>query len=803
MNRSFCLAVLAAMISCCPQGVQVDFLGPLQGENAGQSPFPYQGMDIYGDYLLSCQNRGVASVYYLGGDSLRLAGQWHLASFHPDNHANVVTFGLEKFQADDPLPLAYVSQCSKNAIDGKKDVLYVERITPDFSGSALVQTIFYDDVNHDFGYALQWVIDRKEKMLYGYGNTINNSDPDNRHRIIKFRLPKLSEGAFVTLRPEDALENYLIEEVSSFRFNPIGQGLYIEKGKLYMPTGVGKAETPSILYIWDLKKRAMKALDLSAVTTSEFEDISRYKDAFYIQAQDGIFRVKMGPDAGKSGFDWHDVLPRPVYDARPEYVQLYDKAWELAYEHIDTLPGIPSPVYLDEAHRSDRIWIWDTDFMAHFAKYCPSVFPGVKSLDNFYGILLADEDTPLPRVKGNRWCGKDEGKMLRFRIHHPDNPPLMAWTEYAYALQTGSKGRLKTVYTKQQYLQRWFQLFDSFDPSAPKPHGASQQVALKKYSDGYAWAGNPSGMDNSPRGRTSAPTERHRCPDNPDLRWLDALAQQGLSALCMSRIATLLGKEEDAAYWADVHGQLSALLNSRYWDEEDGFYYDIFAGGQPCKVPTIASWWPVLAEMSGPQRAQAMLAHLRNPEEFGGEIPTPSLSRADADFIPDGGYWRGSVWLPTTYMTLKAVDLCGDYALARETGSRLLECMWRTYADYEPHTIWECYSPSAFEPARDKKGETVRPDFCGWSALGPISVFLEDVIGIKQANAFERTLLCDFEKHPAGRVGVEGYRFGDIVCSVVATEKTVEVRSNRPFTLLADGKRFEVATGRNVFDREP
>ena len=801
MERKILLIGLLAAAVSCAQGVQADFLGPLQGENGGKSPHPYQGMDICGDYMLSCQNQGVASVYRLSEDAFELAGQWHLASFHQDNHANVVTFGVEKAQADDPLPLAYVSQCSKNTIDGKKDVLYAERIAPDFSSSELVQTIFYDDVNQDFGYALQWVIDRQEKMLYGYGNTVNNSDPDNRHRIIKFPLPKLSEGAFVTLKPEDALENYLIEEVSGFRFNPIGQGLYVEKGKLYMPTGVGRAETPSILYIWDLKKRSMKALDLSAVTTSEFEDISRYKDAFYIQAQDGIFRIKMGRGAGKAGFGWRDVLPRPVFEARPEFVQLYDKAWELAYEHIDTLAGIPSPVYMDEAHRSDRIWIWDTAFMAHFAKYCPSVFPGVKSLDNFYGILLADENTPLPLVKGNEWCGKDEGKMLPLRVHHADNPPLMAWTEYVYALQTGSKGHLRTVFNKQQYLQRWFRLFDSFDPSAPKPFGTSQQVALKKYDDGYAWAGNPSGMDNSPRGRTDAPTERGRCPDNPELRWLDALSYQGLSALYMSRIATLLKKPEDAAYWKGVHEELAVKLNALYWDDEDNFYYDIFSGGEKCKVPTIASWWPVLAEMAGSERADALLEHLRNPEEFGGFVPTPSLSRSDADFIPDGGYWRGSVWLPTSYMTLKAVDLCGDYALAREAGTRLLECMWETYRQVEPHTIWECYSPTAYEPARDKKGESVRPDFCGWSALGPISVFIEDVIGIKQADAFEKNLLCDFDKQPAGRVGVENYRFGDVVCSVIATEKTIEVSSNRPFTLQADGKTFEVEAGKNLFER--
>lgn len=293
MKTRIKLLCLAALAAACGQ-LQVDFLGPLQGENGGKKPYPYQGMDIYGDYMLSCQNRGVATLYHLSEESFEPVGQWHLASFHEHNHANVVSFGVEKAAPQDLLPLAYVSQCSKTPIDGKKDVLYAERIGADFASSELVQTIFYDDVNRDFGYALQWVIDRKEKMLYGYGNTINNSDPENRHRIIKFPLPKLSDGAFVTLKPEDALENYLIEEVSDFRFNPIGQGLYVENGKLFMPTGVGKEDRPSILYIWDLKKHAMQTVDLSTLTTSEFEDISRYKDALYIQAQDGIFRVKLG-----------------------------------------------------------------------------------------------------------------------------------------------------------------------------------------------------------------------------------------------------------------------------------------------------------------------------------------------------------------------------------------------------------------------------------------------------------------------------------------------------------------------------
>ena len=270
-----------------------EFLGPMQGENHKKKNYSYQGMDVHGRWIVSCQNQGIATIYRLSGKKFKPVGQFHLASFHKNNHANVVSFGVEKFSSKDPLPLVYVSQCHKKTVDGRKDLLYIERIAPDLKSSELVQTIFYDDVNKDFGYALQWVVDTENGFLYGYGNTINNSDPANRHRIIKFRLPKISEGAQVVLKPEDALENYLIEEVSDFRFNPIGQGLYIWNGKLYMPTGVGNAKNPSILYVWDLNARSMAEYDFSLSTTGELEDIGRRGRWFYIQGQDGIFRTRV------------------------------------------------------------------------------------------------------------------------------------------------------------------------------------------------------------------------------------------------------------------------------------------------------------------------------------------------------------------------------------------------------------------------------------------------------------------------------------------------------------------------------
>ena len=503
--------------------------------------------------------------------------------------------------------------------------------------------------------------------------------------------------------------------------------------------------------------------------------------------------------------DWKERLPKPVYDADPRLVDFYFKAWEMAHDRIDEIPGIPAPRYMDEAHRSDRIWIWDTCFMVHFCKYCPDEFPGIESLENFYGVMLADKNVPLPKVKGNVWCGAERGKMLTFTIHHPDNPPLFAWTEYVYALQTGDRARLEKVYCEKRWLQRWYEMFEAFDPAAPQPYGSVVGVAAKKDPNGYHWGGCPSGMDNTPRGRKGVKDagDPGSCPNNPDLLWVDAFAQQGLSALYLSRIAELLGRTDEAKAWLAKYEAAKAKINALYWNEKKGFYYDIHASNcSRSTVEAISGFWPMLAEMPTKAMAGRMAELVRDDGVFGGTVPTPSLSRRDADFHADGTYWRGSVWLPTTYMTLKALDVYGEAATAREMGRRLVDDMYRTYKEFEPHTIWECYSPTEPKPATNKKNRYVRYDFCGWSALGPISLFIEDVIGVKQANAFENTLTCDFERNPKGRVGVENYRFGEVVCSVVATERTVTVRSNLPFTLIVDGKSLAVEAGNGVFERK-
>ena len=76
----------------------------------------------------------------------------------------------------------------------------------------------------------------------------------------------------------------------------------------------------------------------------------------------------------KPSFD-RALIPQPVFDAEPGYVELYWKAWEQAYAHVKWQKGLVQPLYMDEGLWDDTIWIWDSEFMVMFCKYACGKIP--------------------------------------------------------------------------------------------------------------------------------------------------------------------------------------------------------------------------------------------------------------------------------------------------------------------------------------------------------------------------------------------------------------------------------------------
>lgn len=152
--------------------------------------------------------------------------------------------------------------------------------------------------------------------------------------------------------------------------------------------------------------------------------------------------------------NWQDYIPIPVNDKHPEYIELYNKTWELAHEHIKTISGMPQSPYMDEAFCATQIWIWDTCFMSLFCKYARDVFPGVESLKNFYDVLYEGKRLPkiIPPNDEPEWTGAIPGIPYEMVIHIADNPPLFAWAEYENALFNGDSDYIKDLLNNKKSL---------------------------------------------------------------------------------------------------------------------------------------------------------------------------------------------------------------------------------------------------------------------------------------------------------------------------------------------------------------
>ena len=525
----------------------------------------------------------------------------------------------------------------------------------------------------------------------------------------------------------------------------------------------------------DSSEESKKSADI--VCTGEHDELTIQK---VLDGSDWVDTMGNAAEPLKPSFD-RALIPQPVFDAEPGYVELYWKAWEQAYAHVKWQKGLVQPLYMDEGLWDDTIWIWDSEFMVMFCKYAPKLFPGIQTLDNFYYTVLEDSGSSL-------------------RIQHPDNPPFFAWVENDYYKITGDRDHIRELLLDKKFPQRYWDLFPTLSPER-KLQFDHYPIALKYKGIGYEWNGISSGMDNTPRTRAGK-----------GMLWVDAISQQSLSALYISRLAKVAGDGATAREFKNKWKELRGIVNKYYWDDSDGCYYDIVPApsGETASVADVqaspsawrttgiltpASFWPMLAEIPSKAQARRMTEFALRPDKLGGEVPWVTVSRDDPDFdANDGLYWRGSMWLPTAYMGIKALEKYGFQEAADTTAEKVLSWMLRTYCDYEPHTIWECYSPTAPTPSSNH-GKRVRPDFCGWSALGPISLFIENVLGFHDIDASLRTVHWDI-RHNC-RLGLNNLTFGDTTTDLLydPAASTVTIRSNKPYCLILNGKSRRIRAG--------
>ncbi len=473
-------------------------------------------------------------------------------------------------------------------------------------------------------------------------------------------------------------------------------------------------------------------------------------------------------------------LPKPILAGNPEWIELYYKAWELAWNHIqfgNDQNGFVKQ-YLDEGF-SNQIFQWDTNFMTAFAVYGSKLFPVMESIDNFY--IKQRKDGYIQRVYKES-DGEPAGVPS---VDEPMvNPPLFAWMELNYFHISNDTSRLKM---SLPHLVKYFQWIE---------RNCKEDSGKGLYFN-TPWG---SGMDNTPREGVGKGA------------WVDFSSQQALAAKCIYEIATVLRENKTAQLFGAHYEEIKALVNEYCFNEFTGFYYDLREDGELSGTMHIGGFWPLVAEICEPEDFLTIREHLTNPDEFWRPHVVPTLSASDPAYDPDGYYWRGGVWAPTNYMVVKGLEKYGDYQLAHRIAYNHISNIYEVFKNFRPetdriefseryedgyHTIWECYSPELPRPStRWDDSFYSRQDFVGWSGLGPIAMLIENVIGINM-RADKNLIIWHMERDD--KHGVTNLKYGDQIIGLICTPSDESLF----FEVTAENEfRLEVLWNDNIFSKK-
>ena len=195
-------------------------------------------------------------------------------------------------------------------------------------------------------------------------------------------------------------------------------------------------------------------------------------------------------------------------------------------------------------------------------------------------------------------------------------------------------------------------------------------------------------------------------PPSPHQQWhLVRCSEAEAGGAASTAVRALAGGPAVAALRREAHA-LQRYLRERMWCPAQGAFADVrlreggeggssAAGGQWSSTRSVGAYWALVAGMGegagalGERELLRFIGALEDVTLFNRPTRVPSLSADHPQYDPQGGYWLGSSWPPTTYVS-------GCEAARGEAGSALP----RAPAPFA-HTLtqhWHARPPAPLSP---------------------------------------------------------------------------------------------------------
>jgi neutral trehalase len=390
-----------------------------------------------------------------------------------------------------------------------------------------------------------------------------------------------------------------------------------------------------------------------------------------------------------------------------DFVEMYDRTWAWVADcwvSGGQGSGIDKFKFFHYPQRP-RLDVLEQIFSSFFLVYSNRIYPASNGLDALYALQEADGairsaydiESGAPIAE----AGNPDGLFL----------PLFAWAEYNLYHKTANKKRVKDVLPALTRHYKWL------------------ESRFKAANGLYATPPEAAAMGNSPRENAAY--------------LVDFNAAMAMNALYISALGDILNDKDISFQYKRDYFSLKTRINGKMWNPEEGFYYDLDSGEAQVKVKTIGSYWLLLAEIPNEERAERLVAKLKDPACFGTENPFPTLSADNPGFDKKGNGFRGSVVTAYTFMVIKGLEKYNFYEFARDCAIRhlyfILDSMHAEaeqaeaqgrQKDHKP-VVWGAYQPQSEGKASwEGHPDWPYPHYLPYNGLASVTLMIENIVGL-------------------------------------------------------------------------
>lgn len=243
--------------------------------------------------------------------------------------------------------------------------------------------------------------------------------------------------------------------------------------------------------------------------------------------------------------------------------------------------------------------------------------------------------------------------------------PLAAWAVWKIYEKTKDVNFLKEFYSKLKLYHNWWYQERDHDQDGLCEFGST---------DGTLIAGKwESGMDNAVRFDDSKILKNSEKAYSLDQESVDLNSFLYAEKNYLNKMAQVLKLTAEANKWQKESTSLKTKIQTQFWDETTGWYYDTTIDGKKLiKIMGCEGYLPIWAEVATPEQVKLMKGNMLNPAIFNTFVPLPTLAANYPKFKPEGGYWRGPVWLDQSYFGINGLEKYGQTTDANLLAHKLI-----------------------------------------------------------------------------------------------------------------------------------